>query len=265
MNGNFAQHVSLHPVLSRGYVQRLTAAAAATALAVLAAAGLLLTLRRLSGALVEPLTPAQMIAVGGLLAAVAAAFRWTLRAGMVSARARNVLFGLPTAIAVLWVAALWLATSAPAGVAGLLAILAAGELAGWSRLHARSAAASVVVPVTASINSPAPLEAQSEQVSQQTTRHLFEGRDTLDGWLRADFAAGQRHATAHVAICPPMRRVPECFAEPGDGPSATVKVAQVLTHGVRLEVRLDQPATADASVLVEFSIQEPDGSPQASV
>ena len=47
------------------------------------------------------------------------------------------------------------------------------------------------------------------------------------GWsyeaLRAEFAAGQRHATLHVGFCPPLASAPTVEADPADGPDATVR------------------------------------------
>jgi hypothetical protein len=71
-----------------------------------------------------------------------------------------------------------------------------------------------------------------------------------------EFIANQRHGTAHVAICPPLARTPLCDAEPSDGPPAQVHVAQVLPYGVRIEIKLDQPAEEACRVTVELSIRE---------
>ena len=79
----------------------------------------------------------------------------------------------------------------------------------------------------------------------------------LHGQLRAAFCAGQKNATVHVAFCPPFRSAPEVSAEPIDGPDCRVKIAQVLLHGVRIDVRLATPADRPASVLLEFAAVEP--------
>jgi hypothetical protein len=102
-----------------------------------------------------------------------------------------------------------------------------------------------------------PLQEDRENVSQYLVRHRTEeAGETLDGWVRAEFVPTQRHAIAHVAICPPFERTPRCYAEISDGPSGEVKIAQVLPYGVRFEIKLDEPAAEAASVMVEFSIQE---------
>ena len=43
----------------------------------------------------------------------------------------------------------------------------------------------------------------------------------IDGWLRIDFAPGQRTGIAHVAFCPAFQQAPAVEAEFEDGPPAT--------------------------------------------
>jgi hypothetical protein len=78
----------------------------------------------------------------------------------------------------------------------------------------------------------------------------------LAGWFSAELAAGQRHATAHVAICPPLAGTLACYAEQNDGPEAEVRIAQVLPQGVRFEIKLDRPQGEASRVGIEFSIQQ---------
>jgi hypothetical protein len=101
-----------------------------------------------------------------------------------------------------------------------------------------------------------PGEACDELVSQQIVRRGPAGEEILEGFTRVHFTTGERVAAAHLSICPPLSRVPACYAEPSDGPDAQVRVTHVYSHGVRLEVKLDHPAEEPTSVLVEFSIQE---------
>jgi|GEM_PF-1370035 len=91
---------------------------------------------------------------------------------------------------------------------------------------------------------------------QQTRRRDDEAGEVIEGWVRVDFAAGQRHAAAHIGICPPLEQHPTCYAEPAEGPDAGVKITQAMSYGVRLEVKLDEPAEEPASVIVEYSIFE---------
>jgi hypothetical protein len=79
-----------------------------------------------------------------------------------------------------------------------------------------------------------------------------EGVESVRGTLRADFLAGQRHATLYVGFCPPLARLPDLEAEVADGPDATLKVVQAFAHGARLDLRLSEPAEEACCVLVEF-------------
>jgi len=98
------------------------------------------------------------------------------------------------------------------------------------------------------------VETLDANVLQQLTRIRNEnGVESIFGTLRAEFAAGQRHATLHVGFCPPLAGVPTVDADPADGPDATVKVIQAFAHGARLEVRLAAPATEPCSVLLELT------------
>lgn len=76
------------------------------------------------------------------------------------------------------------------------------------------------------------------------------GVESVQGSAVAEFIPGQRHAIIHVGFCPPLARVPEIEAEPTDGPDARVKILGAYAHGVRLEVRLQEPARQPCRVTV---------------
>ena len=101
-----------------------------------------------------------------------------------------------------------------------------------------------------------PVEERSDQVLQQLTRaRTAEGREVVSGTLTAEFAPGERSVTLHAAFCPPFERLPHVEAV-ADDDAATVKLAQVLHNGVRLDVRLAKPATLRREVCVELSATE---------
>ena len=79
-----------------------------------------------------------------------------------------------------------------------------------------------------------------------------DGGEAIHGTLRAEFVAGQRHATLYVGFCPPLERLPVVEVEVVDGPDAAVKVVQALAHGVQLELRLAEPAEEACSATVEI-------------
>ncbi len=107
---------------------------------------------------------------------------------------------------------------------------------------------------------PGELSPLAPSAVQQLIRRRQPGQaESISGSLRADFAAGQRTVSAHVAICPPFERAPRCQAAVAAGPPAEVRVATSLPFGVRLEVKLAQPAIEPTSVVVELAIDATDG------
>ncbi|MBI3838323.1 MAG: hypothetical protein HY288_10380 [Planctomycetia bacterium] len=242
-------------------------------LAMLALAGLLICVRRASGALVDPLPAPVRVAVGGLLALAGIAVRAALPTANLrgSRTALYLNWALPSVVLFLWAAGLSLQGASASGLVGLCGLLLAEEGWSWGRLRKNVAAptesSSMAIhpnlTVLESARSPirtAVLGESAEEldaISQQVMRRRqSDGSEAIEGWVRAEFSPGQRHAAAHLAICPPLDRVPECFAEQMDGPAAHIKIAQVLPYGVRFEIKLDKPAEQASSVIVEFSIHD---------
>jgi hypothetical protein len=96
---------------------------------------------------------------------------------------------------------------------------------------------------------------------QQLTRvRTAEGIESIHGTLHAEFASGQRHATLHVGFCPPLEGQPAVEVEVIDGPDATVKVVQAFAHGARFELRLAEPAEEQCRVAIEFAASPADAS-----
>jgi hypothetical protein len=94
---------------------------------------------------------------------------------------------------------------------------------------------------------------------QQLNRsRTADGRHAMHGQLVAEFGPGERMATLHVAFCPPFEFLPYVEVEVSDGPDASVKVAQVLHNGARIEVRLSEPAVLPTAVSIEFAAAEMD-------
>ena len=251
-------------------IAKLVRTLAASWLALLALAAILVCIRRSSGALTQPLPPQALVAWGALLALAALTFRKAYSAATSAGNrlATYALWAAPSGVLALWAASLSLSGSATSGLLGLWGLLLVEEGWSWGRLwHEQAAPARQPVgglrPQVVKAATPSGMavigEAEDEpdaSVTQQIVRRRQSDRsEGLEGWVRADLAASQRHATAHIAICPPLDGLPECFAEQLDGPPAAIKVAQVLPYGVRFEIKLDKPAQQATSVLVEFSIQ----------
>lgn len=92
-----------------------------------------------------------------------------------------------------------------------------------------------------------------EGILQQLFRVREDDQEVIYGTVRAQFDAGQRHATIHVGFCPPLACSPSVEAEACDFAEAKVKVAQAMAHGVRLDVRLSQPAEEACSVAIDLA------------
>lgn len=247
---------------------RLARVVAITGLVLLLTTGLLVAVRRVGGRL-EPLDAGALAMLGVALAASA----WAIRTVFpLDHRAHAHLMARCVSIAVSMALAIWL-TAAP--TAGLLAWLALAmpvvlsEVWSWRKSGRRvvfSTLATERVPLRPFPLTSVPVvvvdEEETEEsavgdadISQQITRRREAAGEVIEGWLRAPVAAGQRHATAHIAICPPLEGIAEGFAEQCDGPSANVRVGLLLPQGVRFDVKLDQPAEHDAAVTIEFTVR----------
>ena len=243
-----------------------------TCFALVALAGLLVAIRRTTGALAGPLHPGLLLVWSSLLAAAALAFRRALPrpAFLGSEWASGVLWATPSAVLLLWATGLSVDATA-AGLVAFWGVLVLEEGGSWRSFTRRYDAGHPASPPGPHLARPLPTVEQplgtllvdegdsgfDPAVSQQVVRRREkDGAETMTGWISADVAAGSRHATAHVAICPPFGGTPECFAEQMDGPSARIKIAQVLPHGVRFEIKLDEPAEEPSRVIVEFSIRQ---------
>jgi hypothetical protein len=256
-------------------VPRLARAAIITLYVFLALAVALICARRAGGALSGPLPSTVLMVLALALGGAALAFRNSFAARMIAARwpVRYALCAAPSLVLLLAATGLLLPGTPTVGMLGFLGVLLAEEGWSWGRMFpantpgGRFGVAAVSSPAAGrtDVDEPRPgaamLDEPPEESEDGTTQSMNRRRDaagheTIEGYLRVGFESAQRNAIAHVAICPPFSRTPVCYAEPSSGPDAQVKVAQVLPHGVRLEIKLDQPAREPADVTVEFSIQE---------
>ncbi len=93
-----------------------------------------------------------------------------------------------------------------------------------------------------------------EQLTQRLSRSkAADGGDRLQGSLRADFAPGSRAASIHVAFCPPFAKLPRFELRQSAGPPLRIQLGQLLPHGARVDLKLNDPARETVAVWLEFS------------
>lgn len=246
--------------------------AVAVSLLLLATLGFLVLARRWAGALTVPLPGSLMVVCGLALALAALGTRRVLDDGAWSS-CRGWLSVIVSASVLVW----GLGLSSPeqgTGVLALWGVLLVEEGWSWGRwrgalVETPPAAApqdpiallpATNLPVDPAVEPLTPVEmslasADDASVSQNVVRRRdAAGFDVVEGWQRVELAAGQRQATAHVAICPALDYQPTCYVEQIGGAEAQIKVAQMLPYGVRFELKLGAASAGPQSVTFEFSI-----------
>jgi hypothetical protein len=248
-------------------------------------AALLIGWRRLAGALSQPLAPAAMVLAAASVAGLAALARsgrptaaWNL---LLSAAV--LLLGLALCVrgtAGAGVAAFWGVVAGEEGWAWGRLLLPTRRRGGRSRFSWRKAAKLGLFPLSrgdktrrlrvdgadggmgdGGLGIRAPLSPHEDEdalpaenvLQRLTLSQEADGGQRLSGWLRLRLAAGQRSGVVHVAFCPPFCRTPELSLEQLRGPPARIRTAQLLPHGVRLELKLSTAAAAGGSVLLRFA------------
>lgn len=267
-------------------LRRVLAGACLGGLVVVAA---VLASRRAGGMFAEPLSAGTLFCTGTLIASLTLIAQWPHRLfgrGPAETGERRVYvadvlaLGTPLFVAALLAAAMTLPGTSLGGVLLLwLPLVAAQAALVWlhrdrSRLRladekavSKIVAAKVEAPPreleqTAdehfeekfSADESSDEELSDEQlpanVTQTWTRRTIDGVDVLEGMARVEFRAGARVTNLHVGVCPPFAAMPEVFAEAMEGAAADVKVAEALTFGLRIEVRLTESGENDESAVV---------------
>jgi hypothetical protein len=235
-------------------------------LAALTVVVLLLLARRMAGALVQPLGGLELVAVAslGLLLTTGWRLGWQARGSSKSSLARAAP-ALPGIALFLLLCVLTLPGTAPWALMLTWLSFLAGETVWWWTAYAtlRPPATRGTVP-PGSIFQPAAVDHDASNESplpsdlfQQITRYQEGEQERVAVMLRISFSAGQRVAVAHVAFCPPLFGITQLAAETTDGPSATVAITHSQSFGVRLEVRLEEPADEVCAVVVEVEGHSP--------
>lgn len=113
-----------------------------------------------------------------------------------------------------------------------------------------------IEPEACPIIADEPLEEESFElppgVTQQLTRATEAGQEQVHGLVRAKFTSGQRHVYLHVGFCPPLPSIPHVELHQLEGPDVQIKPGQILTSGVRFDLKLREAPTVDALPVFEF-------------
>lgn len=251
----------------------LLSALATTLLALAGLAGLLICARRLGGALTEPLAPGVLVAIAVGLALAAVLFRLaTLANSSAGRRSMVTRWAAPSLVLALWCAGVATGQAMSVGLLAFLGLLVVEETSSWGYWRKAASRTSATTNQSGSlpVREPAASHLLDEEPEEPGAGDALEpgvlarwirsrhddGSETIEGAVRVLFQTGERQTQAHLAICPPLAVVPQCFAEPTEGVDAQVRVAQVLPYGVRLEVKLDEAAEEACDVTIGFTIAE---------
>jgi hypothetical protein len=277
------------PASEQKPLEQILQATWGTALGILLVLCVLLVIRRFRGFLQEPLGDAGLITVGVIAAAVVSTLRLLER----HLRSRREIRALPWArclLPSLGLLLLGISLSLPGATLVALvtfwAILLTTEAAWWyvelrplgrrpivteRTSHSGSADGDgsddadqgTHASVEETLGHEPPTE-ENEQVmfpantTQQMTRMRGEdGTELISGFVRDEFRVGERLRNVHLAFCPPLEARPKLNAYQLDGPSISIKAAQVETYGARLDLRLVSKPERAETVVVRFEVSAP--------
>jgi hypothetical protein len=230
------------------------------------ACGGVLVIRRLTVAAPAPSGAVLAVAVAGTaLVALADA---ALHAGGLRQAAAAARIGLVLAVAAVALpprAGTWLDGTATA----VAVAIAAGAVAFAPRRSPARAAAGDLAPARRPGNGPPATGRRRPRAApdrvpgrfrQRFTR--YDGRkggDRLRGRINVEVGAGARLAHGHVGFCPAFAATPAVEVTTDyDGVEATVAAAEVLPWGVRVEVRLAEPAEEPLEIPVDLLVKSLD-------
>jgi len=230
---------------------------------VLLASALLFASRRLSGALEVPL-PTTTLLIAAIVASLAALT--TVRAADVTqvagwciasaAAASVVLLGAALSVpgtSTMALSILWLLTLS---IVGLIAkdILVRGrgnQMRSAIRIDRRVNETSIEGTSAPGTHVEPP---DNRDVWQWLSRiRTKDGEDRLEGWVRVECPAGQRGEVVHLAFCPPFQRIPKFEAHCQSGPTARIKVSQLMPHAARVELKLDTTPREQTNLVIGLS------------
>lgn len=101
-------------------------------------------------------------------------------------------------------------------------------------------------------------EESDDNLTLWLSRRLIEDGEQIEGWVRVDFAPGQRETLVHVSFCPPLSGTPKIETEDLDGTGLEIRVAAAFPFGARLSVRrsdlLDEPHSDRIGFVAQSSL-----------
>ncbi len=227
----------------------------------------LVVARRTWGAFHQPLPSVGLWAIGLFGLSCAPMFTLVVRpwssAAQVTFRALGIAVLLGLGWGVSFRTAPWLGTVGLWGLLGAAMVAVAAPFESWSR--ALAPAGGIWRPPRLRRFRVPPRADRSECVSQLSRMRTAGQSEMVGGWVRLDFEAGQRTHYAHVPFCPPFRVVPQVevqlVRDSAHSAGAKVQAAQVLHQGVRIEVKLVEPAGERLSLVIKFQAAERDLTP----
>jgi hypothetical protein len=254
---------------------QLSRALAAFLVVGLILAATVIVVRRASGMLNVPLSAVSLVGTVVVAAIAAAGARWLIPAELSPSMGHWTAAAMrwsPAAALIALAAGVSLPGSSPVGLVLLWSVIIAEELAVWRLLHGKRAVGFVAAPRRTRVElsrmlvaEPDALEALptrddpsiANNVVQKLIRTQAAGVDRIQGWLRATFEAAERNETLHVAFCPPFDEIPTLTIVQISGPDCRIKTGQLLSYGVRLELKRALAEPEQADVVIEFSAQAP--------
>ena len=236
---------------------------------IVATAAVLLTARRLAGALLTPLSANALIVVALVFCAAAIGAVYLRRdlpadTAKIARKLQRSILGLSLlAVAI----SLSLPGSSPLGVTAMWLAIVGSEFLLWKlpmqhSMQVKSNAFSQIVSLVSDrfTNLQEHISVDPEDSRSNATQTLkyqqMEGGLSVEGWLRVDFAVGQRTAVVHVAFCPAFLQPPAVETEFEDGPECEIRPSLVIPWGVKWEVKLDQAAAKPSTVRFAFQAVE---------
>ena len=246
----------------------LIPALVALLLVVQSLAAAMLLARRLSGAIAPAAAPGWLLGWVLMAALLAAATRvlWFVGRQRVTLAGEAVVLWAPLASLVVMATALtaggspalvtaviWLVTIAEE--AATLLLVARGSGFALSAIRSRGGA-QVARPTQSGAEAPvnqirppaAPLERHVQRIERVQGA---DGCDRLSGSVAISFSPGQTRQAIHVAFCPPFATMPSLEFRQTAGPPASVKVGQLLPHGVRFDIKLERTSDVAMQAVVE--------------